>query len=115
LCVQFVRFYWKQQSSSSGTDAGKAKILRSVSFPRVLDIWEFCTDELKKSLDCGREFETKQREEEDNRNLTNKDQDVEMKEESKEEKPKLTGVAAKLAFKQDQIKQDDEKLYRPHG
>jgi len=44
-----------------------------VSFPRVLDIWEFCTDELKKSLDCGREFETKQREEEDNRNLTNKD------------------------------------------
>jgi len=115
LCVQFVRFYWKQQSSSSGTDAGKAKILRSVSFPKVLDVWEFCTDELKKSLDCGREFETKQREEEDNRNLTNKDQDVEMKEESKEEKPKLTGVAAKLAFKQDQIKLDDEKLYRPHG
>lgn len=38
-----------------------------------------------------------------------------MKEESKEEKPKLTGVAAKLAFKQDQIKLDDEKLYRPHG
>jgi hypothetical protein len=52
-------------------------------------------------LDCGREFETKQREEEDNRNLTNKDQDVDMKEESKEDKPKLTGVAAKLAFKQD--------------
>lgn len=38
--------------------------------------------------------------------MTNKDQDVVMKEESKDEKPKedkpkLTGVAAKLAFKQD--------------
>lgn len=47
--------------------------------------------------------------------MTNKDEDVEMKEESKENKPKLVGAAAKLAMKQDQIKQDDEKLYRPHG
>ena len=47
LCVNFLRFYWKQASAASGTEAGKAKILRSVLFPKVFDIFEFCTDELK--------------------------------------------------------------------
>ena len=28
LTVHFVRFYWKKESASSGTKAGKAKILR---------------------------------------------------------------------------------------
>jgi ubiquitin carboxyl-terminal hydrolase 14 len=80
LTIQFVRFYWKKESALSGTKAGKAKILRNVSFPKVLDIYDFCTDELKKSLDLGREFERKLREEEDTKRLTG--QDVEMKDES---------------------------------
>lgn len=61
LCVNFVRFYWKQASNTGGTEAGKAKILRNVSFPKVFDIFEFCTDELKESLLQGRELETKNR------------------------------------------------------
>lgn len=65
LCVQFVRFYWKKESTVAHTKAGKAKILRSVVYPRVLDIYSFCSDELKKSLDFGREFESKLRQEED--------------------------------------------------
>jgi len=69
LCVQFVRFYWKGESVTGGTKAGKAKILRNVTFPKVLDIWEFCSDELKKSLDLGREFELKQRKEQDDKAL----------------------------------------------
>lgn len=82
LTVQFVRFYWKQASEASGTESGKAKILRSVSFPKVLDVFEFCSTELRKSLQLGRDFERKIREEEDNQALTNKDgpkPDVEMK------------------------------------
>jgi ubiquitin carboxyl-terminal hydrolase 14 len=73
LTVHFVRFYWKKESTLSGTKAGKAKILRNVSFPKVFDLYEFCTDELKKSLDHGREFERKLREEEDARRLTGAD------------------------------------------
>lgn len=65
LCVQFVRFYWKKESSVGGTKAGKAKILRSVMYPKVFDMYNFCSDELKKSLDHGREFEQKIRLEED--------------------------------------------------
>jgi ubiquitin carboxyl-terminal hydrolase 14 len=78
-----VRFYWKQESVTSGTEGGKAKILRSVSFPNRLDVFEFCSAELKKSLDLGRDFERKQREAEDNKALNNKGgADVEMKDET---------------------------------
>jgi len=54
ITIQFVRFYWKKESTQSGTKAGKAKILRNVAFPKVLDLYEFCSDDLKKSLDYGR-------------------------------------------------------------
>lgn len=69
LCVQFVRFYWKKASDVGGTAAGKAKILRSVIYPRVFDIYPFCSNELKKSLDLGREFQEKLRIEEDTAKL----------------------------------------------
>lgn len=57
MAVQFMRFYWKQESNVGGTKAGRAKILRSVAFPRVLDVYNYCSDDLRKSLDQGRELE----------------------------------------------------------
>jgi ubiquitin carboxyl-terminal hydrolase 14 len=113
LTIHFVRFYWKKESVTTGTKAGKAKILRNVAFPKVLDIYPFCTEELKKSLDLGREFEIKVREEEDSKRLQG--QDVEMKDESKEEEEKVAAVQAKAAVKEKEIKVSDEMLYRPHG
>ena len=41
--------------------------------------------------------------------------DASAKEETKNDQPQLVGKAAKAAIKQDQIKKDDETLYRPHG
>jgi len=41
-------------------------------YPKVFDLYNFCSDELKKSLDLGREFEAKLREEEDNAKLEGK-------------------------------------------
>ena len=75
-------------------------------FPKVLDVYNYCSDELKKSLDHGREFEQKLRTEEDNAKLEGKikaaeQYDKEMKgeadEESKEEREqkKLVGAALK--------------------
>jgi ubiquitin carboxyl-terminal hydrolase 14 len=72
LCIQFVRFYWKKESNVGGTKAGRAKILRSVMYPKVFDLYNHCKDVLKKSLDLGREFEQKIREEEDNAKLAGK-------------------------------------------
>ena len=120
LTVHFVRFYWKKESSLSGTKAGKAKILRNVSFPKVLDIYELCTDDLKKSLDVGREFERKIREEEDAKRLSGKDEekkdgDVEMKEDTKEESKTGPIVNKKKLQQELEQKISDEMLYRPHG
>lgn len=44
LTVQFVRFFWKRESNQ------KAKILRKVGYPLVLDVLDFCTEELKGKL-----------------------------------------------------------------
>jgi ubiquitin carboxyl-terminal hydrolase 14 len=44
LTIHFVRFYWKKESTVSGTKAGKAKILRSVAYPKNLDVYEFCSE-----------------------------------------------------------------------
>jgi len=76
LCVQFVRFYWKKESNVGGTKAGKAKILRSVMYPKILDLYDHCSAELKKSLDLGRQFQAKMRKEEDNMILEGKKMDA---------------------------------------
>lgn len=34
-----VRFFWKDKSAVAGTEATKAKILRNVCFPKVLDVF----------------------------------------------------------------------------
>lgn len=54
ICINFVRFYWKKESAVGGTKAGRAKILRSVAYPRLLDLFEFCSDGLQKTLLIGR-------------------------------------------------------------
>eukprot|EP00891_Asterochloris_glomerata_P004495 jgi/Astpho2/4495/e_gw1.00067.112.1_t len=49
LTVQMVRFYYKADVQQ------KAKILRKVVFPLVLDTYELCTDAYKRDLDGPRE------------------------------------------------------------
>lgn len=44
LTVHFMRFFWRRDTQK------KAKIMRKVSFPKELDLVEFCTDELKSQL-----------------------------------------------------------------
>ncbi|KAL2209324.1 ubiquitin carboxyl-terminal hydrolase [Sarocladium strictum] len=44
LTVHFVRFFWKRDTQK------KAKIMRKVTFPKELDIVEFCSEDLRKAL-----------------------------------------------------------------
>ena len=46
LIVQKIRFVWRERDAGTNTDAGKAKILRSVTFPKVLDLFDNCNDDL---------------------------------------------------------------------
>ena len=59
LCVQFMRFYWKQANTLTGAKAGKAKILKSVIFSKIIDIYDMCTEETKELLNIGRKIESK--------------------------------------------------------
>ena len=59
LTVQFMRFYWKQANTLTGAKAGKAKILKSVIFSKIIDLYDMCTDETKELLNIGRKIESK--------------------------------------------------------
>jgi ubiquitin carboxyl-terminal hydrolase 14 len=52
LNVQFVRFFWKSNSEGGN----KAKILKPVEFPMVLDLFDLCDEELKKDLKAHRDI-----------------------------------------------------------
>ncbi|EPZ34611.1 cysteine proteinase [Rozella allomycis CSF55] len=49
LTLNMLRFYWKP------AERVKAKILRKVKFPLVLDMYEYCTDALKMKMEPNRE------------------------------------------------------------
>ncbi|KAJ8774101.1 hypothetical protein K2173_009532 [Erythroxylum novogranatense] len=50
MTIQFVRFFWKRETNQ------KAKILRKVDYPLELDIYDFCSDDLRKKLDAPRQM-----------------------------------------------------------
>ncbi|KAJ6932428.1 ubiquitin carboxyl-terminal hydrolase 7-like [Populus alba x Populus x berolinensis] len=50
LTVQFVRFFWKRESNQ------KAKILRKVDYPLQLDVYDLCSDDLRKKLEAPRQI-----------------------------------------------------------
>ncbi|KAG5523514.1 hypothetical protein RHGRI_035352 [Rhododendron griersonianum] len=50
LTIQFVRFFWKRESNQ------KAKILRKVDYPVELDVYDLCSDDLRKKLETPRKI-----------------------------------------------------------
>lgn len=50
LTIQFVRFFWKRESNQ------KAKILRKVDYPLELDVYDLCSDDLRKKLEGPRQI-----------------------------------------------------------
>ncbi|KAH7547191.1 ubiquitin carboxyl-terminal hydrolase 6 [Ziziphus jujuba] len=49
LTIQFVRFFWKRESNQ------KAKILRKVDYPLELDVYDLCSEDLRKTLEAPRQ------------------------------------------------------------
>lgn len=104
IVVRMNRFYFKQ---NAGTQESKLKILRNVAFPLVLDMYNFCTDDLRKSLKLGRDYEINQKLIEDEKILSGK---------ALEEEEKKTDVEVRK--KKAQVKTesiDDKIVYQPHG
>ncbi|CAN0473409.1 unnamed protein product [Laminaria digitata] len=50
LCVQVLRFFWKATPDSMDHQGVKCKIMRPVTFPATLDMYEFCAPSLQAIL-----------------------------------------------------------------
>jgi len=55
LLVQMVRFFWKEAGNEFNDKAVATKICKSIDYSTTLDVFDFCTPELKKELEKGRE------------------------------------------------------------
>lgn len=55
LVVQFGRFYWKATPDSQDHAGVKCKVMKPVAFSSTLDVFEFCSDEVKKELKKSRD------------------------------------------------------------
>ena len=55
LVVQFGRFYWKATPDSADHQGVKCKVMKPVGFQGVLDVYEFCSDKVKKVLKVARD------------------------------------------------------------
>lgn len=127
LVCNLVRFFWKKESVTAGTQAGKSKILKNVSFPMVLDTYDLCSESLRESLKHGREYETRLREEHDEKMLSGKGEDAPMEdaekkedkkeenEDAKMEEEKTPAASTKKAPKKVQPSINDNITYRDHG
>lgn len=66
LTVQFMRFFWKKGNVETGAKEGKAKILKSVIFSKVIDVYDLCSESTKELINLGRDIETKMLKEDKN-------------------------------------------------
>ncbi len=113
LIVQKIRFVWREKDINTNTEARKAKILRNVAFPKILDLFEFCEPELQKNLDENRKMLKEQSERE-------KEEQKKAFESYKKEHGKEEADSFKIykKFKEDQKvingKKHDERLWRTH-
>ena len=80
-----------------------------MAFPKILDMYEFCTDDLKKALDPGRAEETRQIEEETKRMLDNRGKEHD----KEEEKVRLLAKEDKKEEKETTV--SDDILNLPFG
>jgi ubiquitin carboxyl-terminal hydrolase 14 len=101
VTVQFVRFFWGSTSSAVNKESIAKKIVRPVEFPMVLDLFDFCTDDLKKQLEQKRkqiseeeEEKMKKRAEEIKSGLVDKEKEKQRKKQETEEKKKQEDLIA---------------------
>jgi ubiquitin carboxyl-terminal hydrolase 14 len=54
LMVQMIRFFWKAADDLPNAKPVAVKICKSIDFGTKLDLYEYCTPELKEKLEKGR-------------------------------------------------------------
>jgi ubiquitin carboxyl-terminal hydrolase 14 len=75
LTVQFGRFYWKATPDSQDHAGVKCKVMKPVAFHSTLDVYDFCTPEVQKTLKVYRDKALKEQEERINKKLSGEEVD----------------------------------------
>jgi len=111
LTVQFGRFYWKATPDSQDHAGVKCKVMKPVTFNSVFDIYDFCTDEVKKELKKSRDKALKEEEDRINKKLKGDDVSEDTKMETEEDDEEAAALKAALAMSM----QDEEDKALPVG
>eukprot|EP00538_Stauroneis_constricta_P012912 CAMPEP_0119570658 /NCGR_PEP_ID=MMETSP1352-20130426/43726_1 /TAXON_ID=265584 /ORGANISM="Stauroneis constricta, Strain CCMP1120" /LENGTH=590 /DNA_ID=CAMNT_0007620329 /DNA_START=466 /DNA_END=2238 /DNA_ORIENTATION=- len=93
LTVQFGRFYWKATPDSDDHAGVKCKVMKPVAFNNILDVYEFCSDEVKATLKKARDKALKEEEDMINRKLKGS-VDAAGKDEAADKKPAAAADAS---------------------
>jgi len=109
LTVQFGRFYWKPTPDSEDHAGVKCKVMKPVIFNGILDVYEFCTDKVKKELKKSRDKSLQEEEDRINKKLEGEqdsDKDKMKTDESKSVEVDAEAAALKAALAMS-VQEDD--------
>ena len=112
LTVQFGRFYWKATPDSQDHTGVKCKVMKPVTFNSTFDIYEFCSEDVKKELKKSRDKALKEDEERINKKLAGEDttatagDDITMKSEEGDDDEEAAALKAALAMS---MQDEDDK------
>lgn len=113
LCFHFMRFFWKATPDSREHEGLKCKIMRSVTYPEVFDVYEFCNGELQEKLKANRDMQEKLMEEQLNRKRAKLSESEEMDTGNGSEKADATASAdANDKMDEDSDEDDAEALQK---
>lgn len=88
LVVQFGRFYWKETPDSQDHAGVKCKVMKPVAFLATLDVYEFCSDKVKKGLKVARDKAAKEEDDRVAKKLRGEDADEDKKDDAAMEEEK---------------------------
>lgn len=104
LTVQFGRFYWKATPNSEDHQGVKCKVMKPVAFGSTLDVFDFCSETLRESLQVHRKAALAAEEDAIQRKLEgqvkgeDKDGDAKMEDKKKDEMEVDEDLQAALAM-----------------
>lgn len=100
LCVQFGRFYWKATPDSQDHAGVKCKVMKPVAFNSILDVYEFCSEDVKTELKKSRDKALKEEEERINKKLkgVTEDEKMDTEENADEDDEEAAALKAALAM-----------------
>mmetsp|Transcript_11624 Transcript_11624/g.24640 ORF Transcript_11624/g.24640 Transcript_11624/m.24640 type:complete len:565 (+) Transcript_11624:149-1843(+) len=106
ITVQFGRFYWKATPDSADHTGVKCKVMKPVTFNSTFDIYDFCSDKVKKELKKSRDKALKEEEDRINRKLKGEDPEGDVQMESTEDDEEAAALKAALAMS---MQNEDDK------